>query len=106
MIEFEVKSSQIHGRGVFATIDLPAGFEFFNDVIPVKDVELKQYQYPWKGRIGCICAGCMSFVNHGITPNVKISRVDHDNLRKYFVTLRPIKMGEELILNYGNSSKI
>ena len=72
----------------------------YNDVILVNDNILSDYQYPWLAKTKSICMGFGSFFNHSIEPNIQILKIDKIKLRKYFIILRDIKKGEELLLKY------
>jgi len=104
----EVRKSNIHGRGVFATQFIPKGTELICDVILInktlqnnlKDIDI--YSFPWDRTHYSMCIGFASFFNHNRIPNVKDSKIDKMNLKSYFMTINDINTDEELFMNYGN----
>lgn len=106
----EVRKSNIHGRGVFCDTFIPKGTELICDVILIdktlennyKDINI--YSFPWDKNHYSICAGFASFFNHAENPNVKIFKIDKDNLKICFITLKDINIGDELLIKYSNTT--
>ena len=104
----EIFKSDINGRGVFATQNIPKGTELICDVVLIKKEYEKQfecinmYSFPWDREYYSICIGFASFFNHNRTPNVKNFKIDKINLKDIFVTIKDINTGEELFIDYGN----
>ena len=112
-----LKASPIHGIGVFAICDLPKGCNTFlsKDIgewikVPICEVELlpahsrnlietyclydeENYFVP---DYGFKVMDLVNYLNHSNTPNI-ISVNDG----AYFETIREIKCGEELLIDYG-----
>jgi len=102
----EVRESDIHGKGVFATKIINSGFEFSCDVLPIKSenitIDLENHIFPYfGGKEKCICIGFPTYFNHSKTPNVKILKLDREKQIKTFITLSDINIGEELTLYYN-----
>ena len=113
-----IRPSGVHGIGVFAIRDIPAGCrDLFSkemghwvtvpmsetDALPVHAKELvenyclfdkENYFMP---ALGFKAIDLSLFLNHSDTPNVFSV-----NDGEYFETLRDIKKGEELFINYGD----
>lgn len=98
----EVRNSPVHGRGVFAKVVIRKGTELSNDVILVGLDVVNQHVYPWSSYNHSICAGFGSFFNHSEMPNMRISGISKERLKKYFVSLRDIQVNEELFIKYSN----
>ena len=104
----EVKKSDVHGRGVFATQFIPKGTELVCDVILINKeleenyVDINIFSFPWNKTHYSICMGFASFFNHNRKPNIKNKRIDKENLKDYFITLEDINVGDELFIDYGN----
>lgn len=110
--KFEVRRSQIHGRGLFALTRLPARRkvgELGGEVISqsearrrarlahsIKIVELGDGTAIDASRGG----NHFKYVNHSCSPNAYM-RVAYGRLE--FYTLREIQAGEELTCNYGET---
>ena len=108
----EVKNSNVHGSGVFATKNIPKGTELCCDVILIeKELEknygdINVYSFPWNKTHYSICMGFATFFNHNRIPNVKNKRIDKEQLKDYFITLIDINIGDELFIDYGNKKLI
>ena len=113
-----IRPSGVHGIGVFSIRDIPAGCrDLFSkemghwvtvpmsetDALPVHAKELvenyclfdkENYFIP---ALGFKAIDLSLFLNHSDTPNVFSV-----NDGEYFETLRGIKKGEELFINYGD----
>lgn len=116
-----VRRSPIHGRGVFANQDLPAGmtlmqyrgeritsaeaFRRYGDNSGLGETYLFAVNAHWliDGQVG---GNSARFVNHSCNPNCEaVIWVDlHGDERKdrvFFVTTRSIRKGEELTFDYA-----
>ena len=116
-MQIALQPSGIHGIGVFAITAIPKGCKtIFSgnavDWIPISFEESEQlpahvkefietyYLYDDKNYFipdhGCKVMDMANYLNHSSTPNI-IS----ENEGEYFETLREIKKGEELLVDYG-----
>jgi SET domain-containing protein len=107
----------VHGIGVFAITDIPEGCtDMFSkgigeymkvsrkeiDALPdhsktlVEEYCLFDEEHYWVPNIGFKVIDLVSFLNHSDTPNI-VSVNDGEQFR----TIRPIKAGEELFVDYG-----
>lgn len=99
------------GRGVFATKNIPAGTVL--EISPVivltaaerKDVEktkLFDYIFEWgkSRRQACIALGYVSMYNHDYSSNCDYE-MDYDARLMTIKTVKDIKKGEELCVNYN-----
>ena len=112
-----LKASPIHGIGVFAIRDIPKGCaNFFSknigEWIKIPIAEVEQLPSHSKELIETYCLydeenyfvpdygfkvmDLVNYLNHSNTPNI-ISVNDGE----YFETIREIKCGEELLVDYG-----
>lgn len=109
-----VTQSDIQGRGVFTSSDIGEGtlLEICPViVIPEKDVKtihntaLHDYYYYWgeEEKEACIVLGFGSMYNHSSTPNAQCIS-DYDNKSFNYYTLREIRAGEEVTVNYNGDS--
>ena len=111
-----LRPSSTHGVGVFAIKDIPRNTDLFPDHqeeewFPFSDEELehldeetrtmisdfftKQNGYTWISRsLNNINVGW--FLNHSSVPNV-----DHDTKKDTFITIKQVKKGEELLIDYN-----
>jgi hypothetical protein len=110
---FRVKRSKVHGRGVFAVADLPAGetlIEYRGEIIPWETAHERYaesdaedgHTYFFDRGDGTVIDGgrggnASRFINHGCEPNCEA--VD-DEGRIFIQTIRPIRAGEELFIDY------
>ena len=111
---FKMYQSKIHGRGVIATRDIPAGerlIEYVGDVITPREADER---YPWdedkphhtflfsvnnRKIIDAAHHGNMArWINHSCDPNCE---ADEDEGRVFIKALRNIQAGEELNYDYG-----
>ncbi len=116
-MQIALQPSGIHGIGVFAIADIPKGYKtLFSrntggwiqvsfeeaEQLPAhaKDFIETYYLYDDKNYFipdhGCKVMDMANYLNHSNTPNI-VSVNDGD----YFETLRDIKKGEELLVDYG-----
>jgi uncharacterized protein len=114
LVALEVRSSTIHGRGVFAACDIPAG-------TPIGCYGGRRFQdeasHPGQTRSGITYLFALSdgsfidgarggnatrFINHSCTPNCAALEVDTDGrLSVVIESLHPIGRGQELLLDYA-----
>ncbi len=99
------------GRGVFATRNIPA-----NTIIEISPVivftkkeraaieatKLTNYIFEWGARrtMGCLALGYVSLYNHEYTSNCEYD-MDFEHALITIKTVRKIKKGEELCVNYN-----
>jgi SET domain-containing protein len=107
-----VRRSRIHGRGVFARRDIPAGTRLLEYVgLPVSkkksaELVLKQNRYLFeltgaKDINGKVSWNPARLMNHSCEPNCE-ANPDESN-RIWIFSTQPIARGEELTFNYGYS---
>ena len=116
LVHTYLADSPIHGRGVFAAEDIPAGalvwkFDFIIDkqitpadfaLLPLTAREhIKHYGY-FDLRLGVyvLCCDHASFTNHSRDPNT-VGRYRHERDFGVDVTTRAIARGEEITCDYG-----
>ena len=108
----ETRKSRIHGRGVFARRDIPAGMRLIEYVgMPVskqKAAELttKQNRYLFTLNGVADLNGKFSWnparlINHSCEPNCEAILDDNDHV--WMFSTKPIARGEEVTFNYGYS---
>ena len=116
----EIRISAGRGRGVFASEDISAGYlieEAPVIVLPAQDrplldqTLLHDYIFEW-GEDGTGCAvalGYISIYNHAHPSNCEYE-LDYDSSTIRVRTIREIRAGEELVVNYNgdfdNSSPV
>jgi len=106
-----VKAVKGKGNGVFTKEPIPANTTV--EISPVvvlskkesdiaDDTILRDYTFLWgpKQVKGCIALGYCSVYNHSYTPNCE-NEMDFDENTMSVMTLRDIKAGEELCINYN-----
>ena len=106
-----VEYSPIEGRGLFATRHLRVGTVV--EVAPVllippeqvdvvDETVLRWYVFDWDGESHAVVLGKASMCNHDAEPNVELVLDDGDQgpVAELTVT-RPVRRGEELLLDYG-----
>ena len=108
---FVVRSSGIHGKGVFATTQIPAGtrlIEYTGERLTEKEVDRRYatddnpHTFLFALDHGMVIdategGNSSRWINHSCAPNCEA--VDDDD-RIYIETLRAIRPGEELSYNY------
>ena len=106
-----VEYSPIEGRGLFATKHLRTGAVV--EVAPVllippeqvdlvDETVLRWYVFDWDGESHGVVLGKASMCNHDAEPNVELVLDDGDQGPVAELTvIRPVRRGEELLLDYG-----
>ena len=116
-----LRPSAVHGLGVFAVYDIPAGVLLFHHTSASRRVETKTVPVEWQKY--CIHLNEHEsivpekfdrmeigwFINHSVQPNVGHKTVlssldrlaDVGDARKIY-TLRAIKAGEEILMDYND----
>ncbi len=102
----EIKNSKIDGKGVFATKQIKTGEIIEFDVLKISKKEipfdLVNHYFPFSGNEGCIVIGPPTFMNHSKIPNIRILDIDKINLKKRFVFIQDIEIGDEIFLYYND----
>ena len=111
----EVRSAGAKGRGVFAVRDIEVGdlierapvIPMPSDAIdPINKTALSYYVFMWGeadwpgGEGYAVALGYISLYNHSYTPNARYTR-DYDKTELVITALKPIKAGEEIVVNYN-----
>lgn len=110
----QVRRSGVHGKGVFALVDLPKGvtvIEYVGEVISWTEAQRRHphdpsdpnhtfYFHIDETRVIDASHGGNSarWINHSCDPNCEADEVDG---RVFIKTVRPIKAGQELSYDYG-----
>jgi SET domain-containing protein len=108
----EVRKSRIHGRGIFARRNIPAGTRLVEYVgLPVSkkksaELAMKQNRYVFTRDGVMDLDGKVSWnparlINHSCEPNCEANLDDGDRI--WMFSIKPIARGEELTFNYGYS---
>jgi SET domain-containing protein len=108
----EVRKSGIHGRGVFARCDIPAGSRLIEYVgLPISkkrsaELSMKQNRYLFTVNGALDLDGKVSWnparlINHSCEPNCEASLEERDSI--WIFSIKPIARNEELTFNYGYS---
>lgn len=103
------RKSRLHGKGLFAVVDLEAG----ERVIEYKGKRFPKDEMPDLGEDGVTKflrfsdgtgiqgTGWAALANHGCQPNCELIEEEGAGLPKaWLYTLRPIRTGEELVWDY------
>jgi len=107
----EIKSSPKRGRGVFATADIKKGTVIeISPVIVLSEKERKiveqtllfDYIFEWgkNKKKACVAMGYISLYNHNYDANCEYE-MDFKKRIMTITTIRNIKKGEELFVNYN-----
>jgi len=107
---WEARPSQIHGTGLYARADIPAGervIEYVGRRISKKEsARLCENSNPYVFHInqeydidGSVEWNPARFANHSCLPNCEAEQGDDDRI--WIISKRPIQAGEELTYNYG-----
>lgn len=109
----DVRDSPVHGTGVFAAVDLPAGellLDYAGEIISWEQATADHEAAGVAGHTfyfdlgdGTVIDGGTNgnearFINHGCEPNCE---TESDGSRVTITTLRPIAAGEELLIDYS-----
>ena len=107
MNQLIIKKSDVHGKGVFASADIPLGTKLVCGILKIPKtntpLELKLYTYPFDISYNSICIGFGNFFNHRETPNIKVHELNKINMTITFIVLSDIKENSELFLYYNDS---
>jgi len=118
---FVTRRSPIHGKGVFARVDLPAGVQLLEyrgkrigrERAAELDPKLTEAGHTFLFTVndstlidGSVGGNSARWINHSCEPNCLAQihvNIDGDELRDRVLieTLRPIRAGEELTFDYG-----
>lgn len=107
----DVKPSNIHGKGVFARARIAARRkigELAGEIITVREARRRAksmavitiVEFEDGMALDASSDSCLRYVNHSCSPNTYLRRA---NRRVEFYALRPIKPGEELTCDYGET---
>lgn len=104
-----IKNSSIHGKGMFALNDIPEEelvMVIRGEVITGKECVRREEKENnvyifWNGRyyIDTINTDKIKYINHNCDPNCYVDDRDKETLN--LISLREIKKGEELTIDYG-----
>ena len=105
-----VRKSRIHGRGVFARRDIPAGTRLIEYIgLPISkkksaELSIKQNRYLFERNAVSDLNGKVSWnparlINHSCEPNCEANPDDSDRI--WIFSIRPIPREEEVTFNYG-----
>jgi hypothetical protein len=110
----QTRQSGVHGKGVFAVVDIPADeriIEYVGEIISWDEAQRRHPHDPAQPNhtfyfhlddehvIDALHGGNSSrWINHSCDPNCE---ADEDDGRVFIKSLRPIKAGEELNYDYG-----
>ncbi len=114
MNNVEWRKTKDKGRGVFASKNFKKG-EVVEEcpVIPLTAKEsliceqtiLEYYLYPWKGKKdGAVVLGYGLLYNHSFNPNA-CYHLKYSQKKIIYKAIRPIKRGEEILVNYNGDPK-
>jgi hypothetical protein len=81
------------------------------DTMIVNDTELKHYTFKYSDFRDCLVLGDGEIFNHSDTPNVGyrlVNFIENGEIRKKmkFFLLRPVKLGEQLFIDYNADVKV
>ena len=108
-----VKNSPLSGKGVFASEDIAEGeiIESCNlivliegDTLLIDNTALYDYYFAWKDKGCAIALGFGSLYNHSYEPNA-VYKKDFEKETLTFVSLKPIRKGEEITVNYNGDPR-
>jgi len=104
-----VKESPIHGKGIFADAEIPAGelvMVIRGEVITGTECERREEEDNnvyifWNGRyyIDTVNTEKIKYINHDCNPNCEVQDRDRETLN--LVSKRTIVQGEEITMDYG-----
>ena len=106
-----IAPSPKRGRGVFATADIKKGTVI--EISPVivltakerkivEQTKLFDYLFEWgkNKKMACVALGYVSVYNHDYSSNCEYD-MDFENRTMTITTVKPVKKGEELFVNYN-----
>lgn len=105
---FTLQPSSIGGIGVFASHDIPEGTKIFRENHSHRKLKIKDIPEPFRKYCiflsdeECICPERFDrmeigwYLNHSEKPNIS-----YKNDMKRFITIRDIKAGEEMLMDYN-----
>lgn len=105
-----VRDSELHGLGVFATVDIEEGeiielcpYLVIDDDDIAEDNRLNDYLFSSPDEEGdyLVILGSAMMYNHDDKPNAEWEIDDDDNRFVRFTALRAISVGEEITQDYG-----
>jgi len=97
-----IKESDIHGKGVFAEVDIKKGTILTCDVLEIIEHQsISKYLFPYRGHTVCLHIGFGTYLNSSSSPNLKHTHIDKEKNISYFEVLSDIEALTELTLNYG-----
>lgn len=106
----QVKNSPLHGKGVFATQNIPKGTVIVESHMVLIHVNenlpelLATLQFPWTDEFDAICLSDVgSFFNHNGQPNAMILKRDFTNQIQIFATKTAIAKGDEITIYYNDA---
>nr|MBF0682825.1 SET domain-containing protein-lysine N-methyltransferase [Pseudomonas sp.] len=110
-----LRTSKIHGTGVYAARKIPAGtkvFEYVGEIISADEADRRHPVNPddpfhtfffslSNGNVidGNVGGNDSKWINHSCEPNCETE--ESDDFRVFIVALRDIRRGEELYFDYG-----
>jgi uncharacterized protein len=110
-MSISVQYSPIEGRGLFATRNLRRGTVVevapvlivpSEQVDTVDETVLRWYVFDWDGEAHAVVLGKASMCNHSDEPNAELFLDDAEQGPVAELTvIRPVRAGEELLLDYG-----
>lgn len=110
-MKVQVKKSEIHGKGIFATKDIkkdevievcPIIILNQEDTKIIDNTSLYNYYFGWRNNGSAIVLGYGSIYNHSYQPNARYNR-DFINNNVIFIAIKPIRKGEEITVNYNGN---
>jgi len=117
-MNYVIKVSEEMGRGLYALHDIASQKFLFHaellvlneqDTIKVNETDLKYYTFKYNEVQDCIVLGDGEIFNHSDTPNVGYTLIDTDDGNRklmMFYTLKDIKEGEQLFIDYNADTKV
>jgi len=106
---FKIKNTPNMGRGLFAVRDIRKDIVIEKSPVLVLEKEEVEgffidnyayHWYPYTDGVTALALGFGSLFNHSINDNIEYIN-DYDKDQIIFKTMRPIKKGEQLFIDYG-----
>ncbi len=110
-MKIKFKKSKLHGNGVFAVTDIkkneiieicPILILSKKDTKEIDKTNLYNYYFAWGKNNSAISLGYGSLYNHSYEPNARYED-DFLNNRLIFKSIKKIKKGEEITVNYNGN---